>query len=93
MGLVLAFLIGYSVGGRNGRDDLDEILAAARLVMSSEEFHGLVRLLRTHVGHALTDLGAAVSSGSAQDSAVTVLEKVQSMMAASARLRVTSPGA
>jgi hypothetical protein len=93
MGLVLAFLIGYSVGGRNGRDDLDEILVAARQVMGSEEFQGLVRLLRSHVGAALTDLGTAVSTGSAQGSALSVLEKAQSLMAASARLRATSSGA
>jgi hypothetical protein len=92
MGLVLAFLIGYTVGGKGGRNNLDEIVASAKLIMASDEFRDFVALLRTHVGAALTDLGTVVATAPASAVSESILEKVQGLMAASGRPRPTSPG-
>jgi hypothetical protein len=90
MGLVLAFLIGYSAGGRAGHDDLDEVIASARAIMSSEEFRDFVRVLRGHMASVLTDLSSVVAPDSGAQLTSSVLERVQNLVLASARFRPTS---
>lgn len=92
MGLMFAFLIGYAVGGKRGRNDLDEIVASAKLIAASDEFHDLVKLLRLHVGGALSDLGAVVSYSPGPAVTESIVDRVQGFMATRAGARPTSPG-
>jgi hypothetical protein len=60
MGLLLAFAAGYVIGARAGNDDFDEIVQAFQSIRESEEFHDLLRVLRSHVGHTLRGLADVV---------------------------------
>jgi hypothetical protein len=93
MGLVLAFLVGYAAGGKGSRSDYDDVVASARQVMNSEEFRTFVRILRTHLGGALTDLGGLVAAGTTSPLTDSVLERVQAIVGAARGAKVTSTGA
>jgi hypothetical protein len=56
VGLIMAFAVGYFVGGRGGNEGLDEVLAAIRVVRDSNEFEDLLAALRTHASHTLREL-------------------------------------
>lgn len=60
MGIVLAFLAGYTVGARAGQQGYDELLASLRSVRDSEEFQGFVMALRSHASATLQDLSVRV---------------------------------
>ena len=60
MGLLLAFAVGYVVGARAGSDDFDEVVQALQSIRESEEFHDLLRVLRSHAGHTLRGLADVV---------------------------------
>lgn len=80
MGLVLAFLVGYAAGARGSTEDFDEVVAAARQVMASQDVKDLVRLVRRHLGVALGDLGGLVATGDVSAAAGNVLERVQALV-------------
>ena len=43
MQILLSFLIGYFVGAKAGAEQFDEVVASARAVAESDEFHSLVQ--------------------------------------------------
>ena len=53
MGILLAFAVGFVVGGRGGAQDFNDVVQAVRDLSHSEEFHGLVGVLRQHGAHML----------------------------------------
>jgi hypothetical protein len=61
MGLLLAFAVGYFTGGRAGGEGLDEVIAALRAIMESEEVESLLVAVRSHAGYALVELGKRLS--------------------------------
>ena len=53
MGILLAFAVGFVVGGRGGAQDFNDVIQAVRELRDSEEFHGLLGVLRQHGAHML----------------------------------------
>jgi hypothetical protein len=53
MGILLAFAVGFVVGGRGGAQDFNDVIQAVRDLSDSEEFHGLLGVLRQHGAHML----------------------------------------
>jgi uncharacterized protein YbjT (DUF2867 family) len=56
VGLILAFIAGFFLGGRAGSQGLDDVIAAARAVADSEEVEALLGAVRSHASHTLTEL-------------------------------------
>jgi hypothetical protein len=73
VGLLLAFAVGWLVGGRAGSEGLDEMIDAVKGVASSEELRGLVHALRSHTSHALKEIGARLTD---DDDPLTIEEVV-----------------
>lgn len=63
MGLVLVFAAGYVMGSRAGGETLDDVVDAVTAIRDSEEFHGLVKAVRTHAAHSLRGLASMVERG------------------------------
>ena len=63
MGLFLAFGMGYAIGARAGSRDLDAIMSSLNAVRESEEFHDLIKAVRSHVGSTLRELAKMVDAG------------------------------
>ncbi len=57
MGMLLVFAAGYVMGSRAGSESLDEVIDAVHAIRESEEFHDLLKALRTHAAHSLRGLG------------------------------------
>ena len=66
MGLVLAFIVGYFIGARDGSEGLEEVIDAAKAVAASQEFEDLVQVLRTHAGHVLQEVGRRLDPASGE---------------------------
>jgi hypothetical protein len=60
MGFLVAFAAGYVLGARSGREELEEVIAAFRAVIGSEEVADLVAAARLHLGHTLRELAGVV---------------------------------
>jgi predicted transcriptional regulator len=77
MGILIAFAAGYAFGAKAGSQDFDDVVEALRAIRDSDEFHDLVRSLRSHAAHSLRELasileraspdGRALSSVTTQD--------------------------
>ncbi|HEY3841967.1 MAG TPA: hypothetical protein VGL48_01840 [Acidimicrobiales bacterium] len=65
MGLILAFVAGYIVGGRGGEQGFDEVAAALKSVRESEEFTDLLNALRSHASHLFGELGRRLQTETA----------------------------
>ena len=63
MGLVLFFAAGYVMGARAGQESLDDVVEAVHAIRKSDEFHDLVKALRTHAAHSLRGLATMVEKG------------------------------
>jgi hypothetical protein len=63
MGLLLVFAAGYVMGARAGSESLDEVVDAVQAIRESDEFHDLVKALRTHAAHSLQGLASMVENG------------------------------
>jgi hypothetical protein len=57
MGILMAFAVGYVVGARAGSQDFEDVVASLRAVRDSDEFSDLLSALRTHLGHAMHEMG------------------------------------
>jgi len=77
MGILIAFAAGYAFGAKAGSQDFDDVVEALRAIKDSDEFHDLLRSLRSHAAHSLRELasmlertdtdGRALSSVTTQD--------------------------
>jgi len=77
MGILIAFVAGYAFGAKAGSQDFDDVVEALRAIKDSDEFHDLLRSLRSHAAHSLRELasmlertdtdGRALSSVTTQD--------------------------
>lgn len=86
MGVLIAFAAGYVFGARAGSQDFDDVVQALQAIRESDEFHDLLRSLRSHAAHSLRELasmldqanaeGRALSSVSTQD----LVERVKSLV-------------
>ena len=82
MQILLSFLIGYFVGAKAGAEQFDEVVASARAVAESDEFHSLLQSLRAHAAATLHSLGEETPEAIAGDS---VVARVRRMMEQSSR--------
>jgi hypothetical protein len=57
MGLIMAFVAGYFVGGRGGNEGFDEVVSALKALSESQEVEDLLKALRSHTSHVLQELG------------------------------------
>jgi hypothetical protein len=62
VGVLMAFVAGYIVGGRSGREGFEEVVSAVKDVKNSQEFEDLVKALRSHAGHVLQEFGKHLST-------------------------------
>jgi hypothetical protein len=63
MGLLLVFAAGYVMGARAGSESLDDVVDAVQAIRESDEFHDLVKALRTHAAHSLRELATMMENG------------------------------
>jgi hypothetical protein len=63
MGMLLVFAAGYVMGARAGGETLDDLVDAVHGIRESEEFHDLVKALRTHAAHSLRGVATILESG------------------------------
>jgi hypothetical protein len=56
VGLIMAFIAGYVVGGRGGNEGFDEVVSALRALGESQEVEDLIKVLRSHAGHVLREV-------------------------------------
>jgi hypothetical protein len=81
MGLLMAFVVGYVVGGRGGGEGFDEVVASLQAVRDSQEVEDLLVALRSHAGHVLKELGSRLEGGaSAPVSISSILERAKSFV-------------
>jgi hypothetical protein len=66
VGLILAFIVGYFIGARDGSQGLDEVIDAAKVVAASQEFEDLVLVVRAHAGHVLQEVGRRLDPATAE---------------------------
>ncbi len=57
MDSLVIFLVGYALGSKSGSKGWPELVKAATAVKESEEFRSMLRVVRTHVGHTLREVG------------------------------------
>jgi hypothetical protein len=57
MGLIMAFVAGYFVGGRGGNEGFEEVVDALKALAESQEAEDLLKALRSHASHILQELG------------------------------------
>ena len=56
MGVLFAFLVGWTIGARGGKQGYDDVLAAAKEVLASDEFATLKAATRSHASFTLRQL-------------------------------------
>jgi hypothetical protein len=70
MGLFVALGIGYVIGARAGSKDLGAVMTSLKAVRESEEFHDLIKAVRSHLGSTLRELANLVDERVADDEGV-----------------------
>ena len=90
VGLVLAFGVGWLVGGRAGREGLDEIVDAVKDIATSEELRGLVGALRSHASHLLKQVGTRLTDNDDPLTLDEVVDRVRQLIAEG--IELTSSG-
>lgn len=80
MQILLSFLIGYFVGAKAGSDQFDEVVASARAVAESDEFHSLLLSLRAHAAATFRSLGDLLDETPEASTGDSVVARVRKMM-------------
>jgi hypothetical protein len=81
MGLILAFIAGFVVGGRGGNEGVDEVVAALKAVGESQEVNDLRKALRSHAGHVLQELGRRLETEEAEPFSMgTILDRARGLI-------------
>jgi hypothetical protein len=60
MGTVVGLAVGYVMGTRTDRDDLDRIYRSVRSLVGTDEFADLVSAVRTHAAHLLHEVASMI---------------------------------
>jgi hypothetical protein len=93
MGLVLMFAAGYVMGARAGSESLDEVVDALHAIRKSEEFHDLVKALRTHAADSLRGLASMLERERENATDPTAVnDLVERVMVIVGRQSAASPG-
>lgn len=79
MGIVLAFLVGWTAGTQAGPKGYTEVVAALKSVRESEEFAALLEISRHHLSTALREVSKMISGEIAAPAPIDLLERVQRM--------------
>jgi hypothetical protein len=61
MGVLFAFLTGWIIGARGGKDGYEDVVTAAKELATSEEMATLSVAVRRHLGYSLKQLGEWLS--------------------------------
>ena len=85
MQILFSFLIGYFVGAKAGSEQFDEVVASARAVAESDEFHSLVQSLRSHAAATLHSLGDLLDETPEAITGDSVVARVRRMMEQSSK--------
>ena len=68
MGILIAFAAGYVFGARAGSQDFDDVVQALQAIRESDEFHDLLRSLRSHAAHSLRELASMLDQANTDGS-------------------------
>ena len=63
MGMLLGFVAGYVMRSMGREESLDDIVVAVQAIRESDEFHDLVKTVRSHASHTLRGLATIVERG------------------------------
>ena len=82
MGVLFAFFVGWVIGARGGKQGYDDVVAAAKEVLASDEVAVLKVAVREHAAFTLAQLaewleGAEGSSGLVDDAVARVRRLMQ----------------
>jgi hypothetical protein len=81
MGLIMAFVAGFIIGGRGGSEGVDEVRTALRAVGESQEVEDLLMALRSHAGHVLQEVGRWIEPDASEPlSMSTILERARALV-------------
>jgi hypothetical protein len=80
MGLIMAFVAGFIVGGRGGNEGFEEVAAALKAVGESQEVEDLLVALRSHASHVLQEVGRWLEPGGEPVSMGTILERARAVI-------------
>jgi hypothetical protein len=81
MQILLSFFIGYFVGAKAGGTQFDEVVASARAVAESDEFHDLLLSLRAHAAATMHSLGDLLDAApTSPDTSDGVVDRVRRMV-------------
>jgi hypothetical protein len=84
MGVLLAFAFGYVVGGKAGKEGLEEVANSLKAVRESPEFRGLLKALRSHASYALRELSEALADTDSKVDFDDLLARVRALAASTA---------
>jgi hypothetical protein len=79
MGLILAFVAGFIVGGRGGNEGFEEVAAALKAVGESQEVEDLLVAMRSHASHLLQEVGRWLEPGEEPVSMGSILERARAI--------------
>lgn len=75
MGVLIAFLVGWTIGSKSGPEGQREVVNAAREVLASDELAALSAAVRKHTGFVLREvadwLEHTTGSGAAVDEVIS----------------------
>jgi hypothetical protein len=80
VGLIMAFIAGFILGGRGGNEGLDEVVSALKAVSDSQEVEDLVVAMRSHASHVLQEVGRWLEPGSEPLTVGTILERARAVV-------------
>jgi hypothetical protein len=81
MGYLMAFVAGYVIGGRGGKEGFDDVVDALHDVASSQEVQDLVKALRSHASHMFQELGTMLAVDVDEPlSMTTILERARNLV-------------
>ncbi len=81
MGLIMAFIAGYIVGGRGGNEGFDDVTDALKALGKSEEVKDLRMALQSHASHVLQEIGRRLEPDGVEPvSMSSILERARGLV-------------
>jgi hypothetical protein len=81
MKLVLAFVVGFALGGQGGRGDRDHVIDSLGTIGSSEELAAFMMVAKSSVGKTLRELADMIDSDGAEPTAAPdLVDRVRALV-------------